>query len=176
MIAHLCDQCGSLLLSFFFHEGNTMSPEYLWSGVARSLAIKSKFYCQTLTSILENDLGIATAVFDEQFQKLILEPLHHGPPPADSPLIIVINALDECDKDASQTLSKLLRASVPELPHCIKFFLTFWHVRLVEYYFQGPSIHHMSIKLSDDKNLQDCGKYINSPVLDLKELPPLTPN
>ena len=32
----------------------------------------------------------------------------------------------------------------------------------------------MSIELSDDKNLQDCGKYIKSQVLELKELPRVT--
>src|SRR5258708_1224829 len=174
MIAHLCDQRGSLLSSFFFREGNTTSPEYLWSGVARSLAIKSKSYCQMLISILENDLRITTAVFNEQFRKLILEPILHGPPPADSPLIIVINALDKCEEGASQTLSKLLRDSVPKLPHCIKFFVTSQSDRVVENYFQGPSIHHMSIELSDDKNLQDCGKYINLQILELKALPWVT--
>ncbi len=123
-IAHLCDQCSSLLSSFFFREGNTTSPEYLWSGVARSLTIKSKSYRQMLTSILESDPSITTTAFNEQFRKLILEHLLHRPPPANSPLIIVIDALDECDKGASQTLSKLLRDSVPELPRCIKFFVT----------------------------------------------------
>src|SRR5258708_36661958 len=107
-IAHLCDQHGSLLSSFFFSEGNTTSPEYLWSGVARSLATKSKSYCQTLISILKNDPSITTAAFNEQFRKLILEPLLHGPPPADSPLLIVIDALYECDEGVSQTRSKLL--------------------------------------------------------------------
>ncbi len=123
-IAHSCAECNVLLLSLFFKEGKIMSPKYLWSGMARSLAIRSKSYHQTLTSVLEKDPSMAAAVFDQQFRKLILEPLHHIPPPADSPLVIVINALDECDKATSLTLSKLLRDVVPELPHCLKFFVT----------------------------------------------------
>src|SRR5258708_11585326 len=174
-IAHLCDQRGVLLSSFFFREGNVTSPECLWSGVARSLAIKSKSYRQMLTSILENDPSIATAEFDEQFRKLILEPLHHGPPPADSPLIIVIDALDECDEDASQTLSKLLRDSVPKLPCCVKFFVTSQPVKVVDHYTHGPSPNqHISIELSDPENLRDCRKYIESQVLELKGLPRVT--
>ena len=78
-IAHSCAEHGVLLSSFFFKEGKTTSPKYLWSGVARSLAIRSKSYCQMLTSVLENDPGMATAAFDEQFRRLILEPLRHGP-------------------------------------------------------------------------------------------------
>ncbi len=170
-IAHSCAERDVLLSSFFFKEGRTTSPKYLWSGVARSLAIRSKSYRQTLTSVLEKDPSMAVAAFDQQFRKLILEPLRHGPPPADSPLIIVIDGLDECDEDTSHTLSKLLRDNVPELPRCVKFFVTSRPVRVVDNYFHNPSpIHHMSIELSDDKNLQDCGKYIKSQVLELKEL------
>ena|SRR5258708_7482243 len=109
-IAHL------LLSSFFFSKGNVMSPEYLWSGVARSLVTKNKSYHQSLTSILKSDLSMATAAFDNQFREFILEPLCHRPPLANSPLIIVIDALDECDEDSFQTLSELLRDSIPELP------------------------------------------------------------
>ncbi len=172
-IAHSCAECDVLLASFFFKEGRITSPKYLWSSMARSLAIRSKSYHQTLTSVLEKDPTMAAAAFDQQFWKLILEPLHHGPPPADSPLIIVINALDKCDKDAS--LSKLLRDNIPELPHCIKFFVTLRPIRVVDNYFYCPSpIHHMSIELSDDKNLQDCRKYIKLQVLELRELPQVT--
>src|SRR5258708_27859525 len=170
-IARLCDQRGILLSSFFFSQGNVTSPECLWSGVARSLAIKSESYRQTLTSILENDPSIATAAFEEQFRELILEPLHHGPPPANSSLIIVIDALDECDGDAFQTLSGLLRDSVPELPRCFKFFVTSRPISTVDDCFHSSSsIHRMRIELSDDKNLQDCEAYIHSEVLKLKEL------
>src|SRR5258708_4711996 len=160
MIAHSCAKWDILLSSFFFREGKTLTPKYLWSSMVRSLAIRSKSYHQPLTSVLENQPSITTTAFDEQFRELILEPLHHRSPMADSPLIIIIDALDECDKDASQTLSKLLRDSVPKLPCCFKFFVTLWPVRVVDNYFHSPSpIHCMSIKLSDDKNLQDCGKY-----------------
>src|SRR5260370_28331473 len=77
MISHLCDQHGILLSSFFFKGGRTTSPKCLWSGMARSLTIKSKSYHQSVTSILENNPSIATAAFDKQFKKLILGPLCH---------------------------------------------------------------------------------------------------
>ncbi len=175
MITHSCAKQDILLSSLFFREGKTTTPKYLWSGMARSLAIRSKSYHQMLTSVLENQLSLTTAAFDEQFRELILEPLCHGPPLADSPLIIIIDALDECDKDASQTLSELLRDSVPGLPCCIKFFVTLRPTRVVDNYFHSPSsIHHMKIELSDDKNLQDCEMYIHLQVLKLKELPQVT--
>ncbi len=172
MIAHLCHQHQLPLSSFFFSKGNVMSPKCLWSGVARYLATKNKSYRQSLTSILKSDPSMATAAFDEQFRELILEPLHHRPPLADNPLIIVIDALDECDEDSFQTLSELLRDSIPELPHCIKVFVTLRSVKVVDNYFHSSSsIHCMRIDLSDDKNLQDCRKYIELQVSALKKLP-----
>jgi hypothetical protein len=63
-IAHSCAKRDVLLSSFFFREGKTTTPKYLWSGVARSLAIRSKSYRQTLTSVLESRPSIATAAFD----------------------------------------------------------------------------------------------------------------
>src|SRR5260221_9377911 len=175
MITHSCAKHNILLSSLFFREGKMTTPKYLWSGMARSLAIRSKSYHQMLTSVLENRLSITTAAFDKQFRELILKPLCHGPPLANSPLIIIIDALDECDEDASQTLLELLRDSVLELPCCVKFFVTSWPIRVVDDYFQSSSsIHHMRIELSDDKNLQDCKAYIHSQVLKLKELPQVT--
>ncbi len=181
-IAHLCHQRHILLSSFFFSKGNVTSPECLWSGVARSLAIKSMSYRQTLTSILKNDPSLENAAFDEQFRELILEPLRHAPPPSDSPLIIVIDALDECDEDSShpgmnphRALLELLRDSVPKLPRCIKFFVTSRPVRVVDNYFRSSSsIHRMRIELADPKNRQDCEAYIHSQVLELKKLRQVT--
>src|SRR5258708_6163657 len=171
-IAHLCHQRQLLLSSFFFSKGNVTSPEYLWSGVARYLATKNKSYRQSLTSILKKDPSMATAAFDEQFRELILEPLRHEPPLADNPLIIVIDALDECEEDSFQTLSELLRDDIPKLPRCIKVFVTLRSVKAVDDYFHSSSsIQRMKIELSDHKNLRDCRKYIQSQVSELKKLP-----
>src|SRR5258708_40277542 len=94
MITHSCAERNVLLSSFFFKEGRITSPKYLWSGVARSLAIRSKSYHQMLTSVLEKDLSMAAAGFDQQFRKLILDPLYHKPPPPKHPPIIFIDALN----------------------------------------------------------------------------------
>ncbi len=104
-IAHRCAEEEILLSSFFFRTGETTSPEHLFSSIARSLAIKRESYCTILTTILEDTPSIATTTFDEQFRKLVLEPLRRRPPPEDIPLIIVIDALDECDLAPLNSLS-----------------------------------------------------------------------
>src|SRR5258708_36716158 len=72
MIAHSCAKRDILLSSFFFREGKTTTPKYLCSGMARTLAIRSKSYRHALTSVLRNRPSIATAALDDRFKELIL--------------------------------------------------------------------------------------------------------
>ena len=118
-IAHRCDEEGLLLLSFFFKTGNITNPDHLFSGVARSLATKSEPHRTILASILEEDPTIATAAFEEQFRKLVLEPFRCRPPPQDAPLVIVIDALDECDDGAAVAIAKIFRDKISEFPRAI---------------------------------------------------------
>src|SRR5258707_7140538 len=173
-IAHRCAEEEILLSSFFFRTGETTSPEHLFSSIARSLAIKRESYCTILTTILEDTLSIASTTFDEQFRKLVLDPLRRRPPPEDIPLIIVIDALDECDEGASVILAKLLRDEISELPRTIKFLITSRHTRAVDYLLNNSSsIHPLSIRLSDGGNLRDCDVYIRSQISELKKLRPM---
>ena len=168
-IAHLCAERGILLSAFFF--GIVTSPQRLWSGVARSLATKNESYRRILTSIMENDPNIAADTFDKQFKKLILEPLRNTPPLGNSPLVIVIDGFDECDNDAAETLAALFKDNISDLPPWVKFFVTSRPVRVVNRYFDSlPSVHHLSIQLSDDNNLRDCEAYVATKVSELKGL------
>ena len=173
-IAHLCNERDILLSCFFFRAGETTSPDHLWSGIARSLAIRNQSYRRILASTLKKDPTIATAASDDQFKKLVLEPLRRIPPPDDRPLVIVIDAFDECDRDASTSLAELLRNSVSELPSSVKFFVTSRCTTVVDrYLLRNPSpISHVNIHLSDDNNLEDCKVYIRSEVPKLKALFP----
>ena len=78
----------------------------LWSGVARSLTIKSESHRTILTSIWENNSSITTATFDKLSSQLILESLSRRRPPEDVPLIIIIVALDERDMGVSKLPQK----------------------------------------------------------------------
>ncbi len=174
-IAHRCAKEEILLSSFFFRTGGTTSPEHLFSSTAISLAKRDSSYRAILASILEDAPSIATATFDEQFRRLVLEPLRRRPL-EDTPLIIVIDALDECDEGTSVTLAKLLRDEISGLPRTIKFLVTSRHTKVVDRYLlnkNSPSIYTLSIQLSDDGNLRDCDIYIRSQISELKALCPM---
>ncbi|KAF8307576.1 uncharacterized protein EI90DRAFT_1968032 [Cantharellus anzutake] len=159
--------------SFFFKAGEQSQPDHLFSGMARSLAINDPAYRASLISALQEDPALSTAPFATQFEKLVAEPLRLRTSSSDRPMVIIIDALDECDTKSFPRLADILRKAVPKLPPNIKFFLTSRQFDLVDR-FLSPNypIDRLTIDLSDDANMHDCAIYIRSQLHELKDVHP----
>ncbi|KAF8336655.1 uncharacterized protein EI90DRAFT_3119897 [Cantharellus anzutake] len=159
--------------SFFFKAGEQSQPDHLFSGMARSLATNDPAYRASLISALQEDPALSTAPFATQFEKLVAEPLHLKTSLSDRPMVIIIDALDECDTKSFPRLADILRKAVPKLPPNIKFFLTSRQFDLVDR-FLSPNypIDRLTIDLSDDANMHDCAIYIRSQLHELKDVHP----
>ncbi|KAF8344034.1 uncharacterized protein EI90DRAFT_39680 [Cantharellus anzutake] len=174
-IAERCASEGdaTLLLHFFFKAGERSRPDLLFSGMARALADHDPIYRTFITSALRSDPSLSTASFTMQFKKLVAPSLLHKPPPSDCPMVIIIDALDECDEEAYQPLAKILCEEVPKLSSSIKFFVTSRHVDLVNRSLSRHfPIDHLTIDLLDDTNMHDCAAYIRSQLQELKNWHP----
>jgi hypothetical protein len=76
-----------------------------------------------LSSTLENNADVHTRKISEQFEKLIVEPLQKMGSALPANLVVVIDALDECDDgEGIDELLSLLLSHAPKLP--LKFFVT----------------------------------------------------
>ncbi|KAF8341345.1 uncharacterized protein EI90DRAFT_3033606 [Cantharellus anzutake] len=148
-IAERCTKEHALLLGFFFKAGEQSQPDCLFSGMARALAKRDQVYRSSIISTLQDDPTLSTAPFAMQFTRLVAPPLLHKPPLSDRPMVVIIDALDECDEEAFEPLANILREEVPKLPSSIKF-----------------------IDLSDDANVQDCATFIRSQLQTLKNWHP----
>ncbi|KAF8327433.1 uncharacterized protein EI90DRAFT_3018172 [Cantharellus anzutake] len=172
-IAEECSKGGMLLLSFFFKAGEQSRPDHLFSGMARSLATHDPTYRSYLISTIQKDPTLATASFLMQFEKLVAELLRLKAPPSDSPGMVIIDALDECDEQAFKYLAKILWEQVPKLPSNIKFFVTSRQFGLLGPHLSNYSVvHRLSINLSDDANVRDCNIYIRKQLRELKDVHP----
>ncbi|KAF8343999.1 uncharacterized protein EI90DRAFT_3114635 [Cantharellus anzutake] len=172
-IAERCASEGdvTLLLQFFFKAGERSRPDFLFSGMARALADHDPAYRTFITSALRNDPSLATASFMTQFKKLVAPSLLHKPPPSNRPMVIIIDALDECDKEAFESLAEILGEEVPRLPSSIKFFITSRQFDLVNRYLSpNYPIDRLTIDLSDEANAQDCARFIRFQLRKLKML------
>ncbi|KAF8336592.1 uncharacterized protein EI90DRAFT_195426 [Cantharellus anzutake] len=159
--------------NFFFKAGEQSRPDHLFSGMARSLATNDAAYRASLISALQKDPALSTAQFAMQFEKLVAEPLRSRTSSSDRPMVIIIDALDECDTKSFPRLADILRKAVPKLPPNIKFFLTSRQFDLVDR-FLSPNypIDRLTIDLSDDANMHDCSIYIRSQLHELKDVHP----
>ncbi|KAF3314561.1 hypothetical protein TWF173_004645 [Orbilia oligospora] len=130
--------------SFFFRRGEKDRGDA--SKFFTTLASQLAHHIHGLTSSIQNAIkenpGIATAGNREQFEKLILQPLsklHHSSSGRQDPraqsahssssvtkAVLVIDALDECDREADQRLVILLLARLSEIRSVvdIRVFLT----------------------------------------------------
>ena len=87
-------------------------------------------------------------------------------------MIIIIDALDECEASSLTSLASILQNDVPKLPSSIKFFIMSRQVGFVDRYFSSPSIQHLTINIADETNLQDCSSYVRSQLEKLKDAHP----
>ncbi|KAF8337013.1 uncharacterized protein EI90DRAFT_3119358 [Cantharellus anzutake] len=157
--------------SFFFKAGEQSRPDHLFSGMARSLATNDPAYRASLISTLQEDPALSTAPFATQFEKLVAEPLRLRTSSSGRPMVIIIDALDECDTEAFPLLANILRKEVPKLPINIKFFVTSRQFDLVDRFLSlNYPINRLTINLSDDINMHDCAIYIRSQLRELKDV------
>ncbi|KAG7414058.1 Vegetative incompatibility protein HET-E-1 [Fusarium oxysporum f. sp. rapae] len=103
-VAHSRSKRGDLGASFFFKRGemDRGNLNKLMSTLAYQLAFSIPEAAFFVKKILDDNPAIAGKPAREQFQKLIQEPLSEATALAKvlSPVVIVIDALDECDQEA----------------------------------------------------------------------------
>lgn len=111
--------------SFFFSRDRAQqkNPLLLFPTIAFQLARFDPQYKQRLAESLEDSAAPDAHVL-EQLSGLIVKPwLASGPRP--TPILIIIDALDECDPNSeAETIVKVLAAELPKLNGSIKVLIT----------------------------------------------------
>ncbi|GKZ27706.1 hypothetical protein AbraIFM66951_006144 [Aspergillus brasiliensis] len=110
-VARLFKDKGQLGATFFFKrgEGSRGNARYLVSTIARQLVTKYRQLAPDVLAAIENDPNISSKYLSEQFNKLLLQPLGRLRPSRHITIMIVIDALDECDREEDmQIIIRLL--------------------------------------------------------------------
>ncbi|KAJ8133537.1 hypothetical protein O1611_g93 [Lasiodiplodia mahajangana] len=108
---------GLLGATFFFKRGEAERGHAgrLFTTIAAQLAAKIPRVAQQIQTALDNDPNICSKALPEQFKQLLLNTLTyvHGP----RTLVVVIDALDECDKDVDIRGIIHLLSQARTMPH-----------------------------------------------------------
>ncbi|KAL5520521.1 hypothetical protein ACEPAG_9745 [Sanghuangporus baumii] len=120
---HLRDM--SRLGAFLFFERGKSEPSSVIRTIAYKLGIFDSSIGSSILSAMAGDQDIATATAVHQFNKLLLEPLVASTSSISGPIVIVLDALDECGTpETRRGLMDLLRGEFPKLPNVFWFLIT----------------------------------------------------
>lgn len=115
--------------SFFFKRGEADrgSLAKFFTTIAADMVQRQPAFAPRVKEAIDAEPGISTKSASDQFRKLIIGPLSSIPRDSGlmSPVVIVVDALDECDQDGDiELLIRLIsHSSQPAFPK-LKFFLT----------------------------------------------------
>ena len=153
-----------LAFSFFFSrrhrdrgDATKLFPTFAYQ-LARALPLVQ----QPILATLMKDPDIPHKRLELQFKKLIDDHVPSITTKSLSPLIVVIDGLDECSMDHVRALVRLLVDALPKLPFRVLF--TSRPEAYIEEIFAGPSIVNKitQISLRDFDALDDVYKFLRS--------------
>ncbi|KAJ4379498.1 hypothetical protein N0V85_008839, partial [Neurospora sp. IMI 360204] len=129
-VARMLDKSEALGASFFFKkgEGDRAKAARFFTTIASQLVHRLPALAQHMKEVIKTDPDIGEKFLKEQFEKLILQPLKrldHDRRTSSKTVVIVIDALDECDSESNATaIIGLLPRTKELLSISLKFFVT----------------------------------------------------
>lgn len=164
-------KAGELGASFFFKrgEGNSGSASHFCSTIASQLASTAPAVAYHIRDAIDADPNICEKAIKIQFEKLILEPLSKIDI---KKLVIVVDALDECDSErdikliihlfahtkSSSPTFKVFLTSRPELPIRLGF-------RCIHGKYKGFALHEISKSVI----WHDIKKYLTHELSEIRD-------
>ncbi|KZP16008.1 hypothetical protein FIBSPDRAFT_976664, partial [Athelia psychrophila] len=115
--------------AFLFFDRNSKvesSPSRVICTLAYQLAEHDEAVRSAVSDAIKRDSRLARAILPTQFTSLLCEPLHAASTHIAGPIIIVIDALDECgdSKSRKELLNLLSSPDFAELPSQFRFLIT----------------------------------------------------
>ncbi|KAJ0342248.1 hypothetical protein KNSL1_010782 [Colletotrichum chrysophilum] len=153
-IARAFDDIHLLGASFFFKrgEGARSKASLLLSTIARQLVRKNEKILPFVVEALDGKDNISSKTIEEQFRKLILDPLEEARWDSDNipRSVLVLDALDECESEKDieiviYLLSQLVKSPVSRL----KVFATSRPEMAIHYAFDPLGGHCQEIRLQE---------------------------
>ena len=168
--------------AFIFFDRNDQAHSHP-AAIVRTLAYRLASFDSriqsTVSAEIEGDKSIAEAPIRRQFAKLLLGPLQAiAKLSLQGPVIIVIDALDECGEVASRkTLLALLAQELADLPPMFRFLITSRAESDISAAFSGQShIVEMELSITTDANANDVSLFLQNEIRPIRDRHKLAPD
>ncbi|KAL5532079.1 hypothetical protein ACEPAF_5643 [Sanghuangporus sanghuang] len=153
----------SRLGAFLFFERGKSEPSSVLRTIAYKLALFDSSIGTSILSQLEHDKDIATASPLHQFRKLLLQPLPGLESPPLQPVMIVLDALDECGTaEGRRSLMELFLEEFPKLPNAFRFLVTSRQEADIDRAFSSrpDTVHAESFDYTSRSSRNDVSLYL----------------
>ncbi|KZP06575.1 WD40 repeat-like protein [Athelia psychrophila] len=150
---------------FLFFNRNSpsqSSPDGVIRTLAYQLALANSVLRDAICDAIEKDTEIATRPLDAQFKALVLEPLRSCSSNLATPIVIILDAFDECgDAKSRRALVYLLTTHLPLLPLHFRFLITGRpELDLINAFGSHPGIKSVSLNSVEWSSAADVLRYI----------------
>ncbi|KZP14104.1 hypothetical protein FIBSPDRAFT_834333 [Athelia psychrophila] len=136
------------------------------NGVIRTLACQLAFsdavLADAICDAIKQDPQIATRTLDSQFKALVLTPLRACSAKMAGPVVIILDAFDECgDAQSRRALVHLFITNLPLLPHPFRFLITGRpELDLNNAFGSHPAIKSVPLSAAEWSGAADVQRYI----------------
>ncbi|KAF9061091.1 WD40-repeat-containing domain protein [Rhodocollybia butyracea] len=111
--------------AFLFFTRNKSDPADVIRTIAFHLAHSNIHVASAICAAIDEDHALIDSPIHTQFQKLLLAPLTKSQNHIHGPIVIVLDALDECgNAESRRTLISLISDEFFKLPAAVRFFIT----------------------------------------------------
>jgi hypothetical protein len=161
---------GALL---FFDRNNPAGSSS--SGVIRTiaywLAAANAYIRVAVCDAITDDATLVAAPIQTQFRRLLLEPLIAAQSQIRGPIIIILDALDECgDPDSRESLVSLIINEFPKLPAVFRFLISSRPDSDIAGQFrEQPHIIQMQLDITTDSTTQDIVVFLRQGMQNIRQ-------
>ncbi|PAV21526.1 nucleotide-binding-oligomerization-domain like receptor [Pyrrhoderma noxium] len=145
----------------FFLRGSS-DPGNVIESIAYSLSVYSQTIAKSLVKQMEGSGDLGPSNLKTKFDILIRDSLSSVAADVSSPILIVLDALDECGtSETRQSLINVLQHGLPSLPQNFRFLLTSRPEHdILSFSLSSPGIHTIKIDHNSEENRCDVHTYI----------------
>ncbi|KAF7363055.1 WD40 repeat-like protein [Mycena venus] len=170
-IHQIFDSLGLLGASLFFTRGNdTSSPSSVIRTIAYLLAESNTDIASEICYAIRQHRHIGNASIEEQFQRLLVEPLDRAKKHIHAPILIILDALDECgDLESRHRLVSLISNRFANLPVLCIFITSRPDLDIAAAFRDHSSIVKTPLDITKPSSLEDIRLYLNAEMVNVRQ-------
>ncbi|EJC99691.1 WD40 repeat-like protein [Fomitiporia mediterranea MF3/22] len=166
-IAEYCREMSRLGAFVFFRRADGTEDQLisLFRTIAFQLVMFDSSIVKYVKAVVKKSDHVTEAVAEVQFKKLLLDPLTAARDEMQGPVVIILDALDECGTpEARRTLMTLLRREFGRLPPNFRFLITSRPEADINVALSpnvNSSVYELALDSRSDNSRQDVLRYID---------------